>query len=83
MKLGNDFVIGDDFPTYLADGKKLDPNDAMLHDQETFQNFMPTLYTNKDGIPKAMVLIKMTEEQKKMAAQFSNLSMEEMDKEGM
>ena len=58
-------------------------DDSMLKDQKTFQNFMPTLYTDKDGKPKAMVLIKMTDEQKKMVEQFSDLSMEEMDKAGM
>ncbi|MEK9517712.1 MAG: TlpA disulfide reductase family protein, partial [Flavobacteriaceae bacterium] len=58
-------------------------DDSMLKDQKTFQNFMPTLYTDKDRKPKAMVLIKMTDEQKKMVEQFSDLSMEEMDKAGM
>ena len=83
MKLGNNFIMEDDFPTYLEDGKKIDSNDPMLKDQKTFQNFMTTLYIDKDGVPKAMVLIKMTDEQKKMVEQFSDLSMEEMDKAGM
>ena len=83
MKLGNDFMIEDDSPTYLEDGKKLNPDDSILKDQKAFQNFMPTLYMDKDGLPKAMVLIKMTDEQKKMVEQFSDLSIEEMDKARM
>ena len=34
----------------------------MIKDQKTFQNFIPTLNMDKDGVPKAMVLIRLTDE---------------------
>jgi thiol-disulfide isomerase/thioredoxin len=58
-------------PVFKESGEKISENDPILRDDETFNNFWPTLYSDKKGNPKAMVLIKMTEKDKEMMARLS------------
>ena len=58
-------------PVFKESGEKISENDPILRDDETFNNFWPTFYSDKKGNPKAMVLIKMTEKDKDMMARLS------------
>lgn len=58
-------------PVFKESGEKISENDPILRDDETFNNFWPTFYSDKKGNPKAMVLIKMTEKDKEMMARLS------------
>ena len=52
MKLGNNFIMEDDFPTYLEDGKKIDSNDPCLKIKRPFKILFPLCIWTRTGYPK-------------------------------